>query len=97
MVIFSHSQYSLRSVFYKVKTFSIRTICYEKSIHLSSVQEKLPKNLFGVSWDLIFIYSSLKFPGKSTVLSINVDVFLKPSLLEESLSQKKSEISLFCV
>ena len=43
MVTFSHSQYSLSSAFYEVKTFSI---CDEKTTHLSSVQAKLLKNLF---------------------------------------------------
>ena len=45
MVNFSHSQYSLCSVINKLKTFSL---CDEKIIHLSIVQEKLLKNL--VEW-----------------------------------------------
>ena len=45
MVNFSHSQYSLCSVINKFKTFSL---CDEKIIYLSIVQEKLLKNL--VEW-----------------------------------------------
>ena len=60
MANFLHSQYFLCSVFYKVKTFSICAICYEKVIHLSIVQAKLSKNLFqwcqhGFDFHIFFI------------------------------------------
>ena len=100
MVNFSHSQQSLCSVFYNVKTFSICAVCYEKSIYLLCRQSCSRLCLNSVSWDSMFIYSSLKchklplwlllmknaaFCGPSTWIF----VLIKPSLLEESLSQKK--------
>ena len=69
MVNFSHSQCSLCSGFYKVKTFSI---CDEKITHLSNVQAKLLKSLF--EWFQLgfdFSISLLKMPDNGTVLSID--------------------------
>ena len=65
MVNFSHSQYSLCSVFYKVKTFLICAICYEKSIYLVCRQNCERTYLSGASWDSIFIYSSLTLPVRA--------------------------------
>ena len=44
----------------------------KKSIYLVCRQNCPKTCLSGVSWDLFFIYSSLKLPGKGTVFAVNV-------------------------
>ena len=66
MVNFSHSRYSFSSAFYQVKTFSI----------CGCRQNYSRTCLIGFSWDLIFIYSSLKMSGKGIVLSMDFISFL---------------------